>query len=97
MLVIITTDHVSVLRPVHKSDGGTVHSDESLAIVVDERNKIGLLPSIHLEVATGKEKYGIEIVQILGVVFQLLLGQRFGVGAQGGVPESSLLAQTLKS
>src|SRR5579864_8442648 len=74
VLVVSPAKHFHIFWPVNESDGSAVHANESLAIVVDERQEIGLLLGIHLEVAPGKEKYGVEIVQVFFVVFQLLLG-----------------------
>ena len=34
----------------------------------------------------GEEKDGVEIIQVFGVVFELLLGQRFGVRTDGSFP-----------
>src|ERR1700686_3474580 len=95
MFVVVAADHVTIVGPVHKSNGGAMDSDESLAIVMDERNEVGLLLSVHFKVSPGVEKYGVEIVQVLCVVFQLLLSESLGVGAQGRFPESSLTSQAL--
>ena len=72
-----------------------MYADESLAVIVDERDEVGFLLGVHFGVATGVEKDRIEVVQVLGVVFQLLLGEHFGVGAKRGVPEAGLFAQAL--
>src|SRR5689334_283962 len=74
VLVVSPANHFHIVWPVHESDGSAVHANESLAIVVDERQEISFLLGVHLEVAPSKEQYGVKIVQVLRVVFQLLLG-----------------------
>ena len=56
--------------------------------------KIGFLLIVHFERAAGVEEHGVEIVQVFGVVLELLFGERFGVGADGGVPQSGFTAQS---
>ena len=62
---------------------------------MNERQEVGFLLVVHLKLAAGEEKHGVEVVQVLGVVLQLLLGQRLGVGAEGGVPQAGLPSQAL--
>ncbi len=50
---------------------------------------------VHLKFAAREEKDRIEIVKVLGVEFESLLGERFRVGADRGVPQPGLLAQAL--
>ena len=95
MFVEIAADHFAVFGPVCKRDAGAVNSDESLPVVMDETHEVGFFLIVHLERASGIEEHRVEIVQVFGVVFQLLLGQSFGVGANGGVPKPRFAAQTL--
>ena len=50
---------------------------------------------VHLEVASGKKQDGVEVVQVPGVIFELLLGQDFGVGAERGFPCPALFPKAL--
>ena len=70
-------------------------ADETFAIVMNERQEVGLLLGVHFKIAAGKEKHGIEVVKILGVVLELLLGQGLGVGAERGIPQAGLPSQAL--
>ena len=67
-------------------------ADESLSIVVNEGEQIRLLLVVHLERAAGVEEDGIEVVQVLGIVLELLLRQGLGVGANLRVPEPAFPA-----
>jgi hypothetical protein len=49
---------------------------------------------IHIQLPTGKEEHRVEIVQGLGVEFELLLGQHFGIGANRCIPQAGFFAQT---
>src|SRR5262249_44796929 len=42
-------EHGAVLRPGEERDGGAVDADESLAVVADERQQVGLLRVVHVE------------------------------------------------
>src|SRR6266568_1109094 len=95
MLVIVATNHLPIFRPVNERNGSAVQANESLAIIMDERNEVGFLLGVHFKIAPSVEKHSIEIVQVLCVEFQFLLGESFRVGAKGGVPEASLFSQTL--
>ena len=48
---------------------GAVDADESLAVVADERQQVGFLRVVHVQVAVGEEDDGVEIVQVLGAHF----------------------------
>src|SRR5580704_5900499 len=96
MFVKVSADHFTVLRPVREGDGGAVHADKPFSIVMDERNKSGLLLRVHLQSATGVEKYGVKIIQILGVVLEFFLCQHFGVGTDRCGPQSTFAPQTLE-
>ena len=55
-----------------------------------------LLAVIHVQLAGGAGKdQKVEIIQVLGVVFQFFFGQQLGVGAQGGVPQPAFLAHVV--
>jgi len=95
MLVEVAADHLAILRPIGKRDGRAVYADEAFAVVVDKRQEVGLLFGRHFERSAGIKHDGIEIIQILGVVFQLFLGEHFRIGANGGVPQSALATQAL--
>ena len=95
MLVEVAADHLAVLRPFGERDGGAVDADEAFAVVMDEGQEVGLLLVVHFQRAAGIEQHRVEIVQVFGVVLELLLGQRLGVGADHGVPQAGLAAQAL--
>ena len=95
MLIVIASQHLAVFRPVDEGNGGAVDADETLAIVMNERQEVGFLLRVHFKIAAGKEKHGIEVIKILGVVLQLLFGQGLGVGAERGVPQAGLPSQAL--
>ena len=86
MLIEIPAQQVNKLRPMDPGDGGGVDANQSLSVVMDEGEEVGLLLRIHFRVSAGKHKDCVEIVQILGVEFEFLLGQGFGVGADGRIP-----------
>ena len=60
-----------------------------------EGNEVGLFLVVHFERAAGIEHDRVEVVQVLRVVLQFLLRQRFGVRAEDRVPQSGLAAQPL--
>jgi hypothetical protein len=62
---------------------------------MDEGQEVGLLAGIHLERATGVKEDRVEVVQVLRVVFELLLREGLGVGADHRVPQAGLLAEAL--
>ena len=70
-------------------------ADETFAIVMNEGQEVGFLLVVHFKVAAGEEQHGVEVIKILGVVLQLLLGQGLGVGAESGVPQAGLPSQAL--
>ena len=70
-------------------------TDEAFSVVVNEGEEVGFLLGVHFKVAAGEEQDGIEIVQIFRVEFQFLFGERFGVGADGGVPEARVMSKAL--
>src|SRR5579872_2849940 len=45
--------------------------------------------------AACEEENSVEVVKVLGIELEFLFGERFRVGADGGIPESGLLAQAL--
>ena len=65
---------------------GAVDADEALAVVADERQQVGLLRVVHVQVAVGEEDDGIKGIQVLGAPFQRLLGDGRAVGPEKGVP-----------
>src|SRR5260370_13970422 len=90
MLIVIAADHLPVLWPVNKSNGGAMNTDETLSVVVDEGQEVRLLLGVHFKLAPAQKKHDIEVGQILGVVLEFFLGQRFAVGAESGIPPTSL-------
>ena len=76
MLVEVAADHLAILGPVGERDGRAMDADEAFAVVVNEREEIGLLLVVHLERAARIEEHRIEIVQVLGIEFKLLLRER---------------------
>src|ERR1700677_2580367 len=62
---------------------------------MNKGEEVGLLLRVHLQVAAGKHQDRVKVIQILGVVFEFLLGQHFCVGADGRVPQAGLLAEML--
>ena len=95
VLVEIAADHLAVLRPLRERDRRAVDADEAFAVVMDEGQEVGLLAGVHLERAAGVEDDRVEVVQILRVVFELLLRERLGVGADHRVPQAGLFAEAL--
>ncbi len=78
-----------------EGNGCAVDADETLAIVMNKGQEVGFLLVVHFKIAAGEEKHGIEVIKILGVVLQLLLGQGLGVGAKCGVPQAGLPSHAL--
>ena len=72
-----------------------MHTNKTLAVVVDERDEIGLLLGVHFRIASGEEKHGVEIVQVLGVVFQLSLGRALQCRCEAWCSTDRSLAQAL--
>src|SRR6476469_2027751 len=97
MLIEVAADHLAILRPLSKRDRRAVNADESLSVIVDERQEVGFLLVVHLERAASKEEHGIEVSQVLGIVFELFLCQWLSIGADGCVPKMRLATQTLDS
>ncbi len=93
MLVVVAADHLAVVGPAGKRDRRAVDSDEPFPVVVDRGHEVGTLLVVHLEGAAGVEDDGVEVVQVLRVVFQLLLRQCFGVGADDRVPEAGVTSE----
>src|SRR5260370_38216736 len=94
MLIVIAADHLPVLWPVNKSNGRAMNTDEALSVVVDEGQEVRLLLGVHFKIAAGKKKHDIKVGQVLGVVLDFFLGQRFAVGAERGIPQTRLTSQT---
>ena len=95
MFVEISTDHLAELTPLRKRDGRAVHSDEALSVVTYKRQEVGFLLSIQFEFSAGEKQHRIEVVEIWRIVFELLLRQGFGIGADGRFPQTRFLAQSL--
>ena len=68
-------------------------TNEAFALLMDEREKVGLLLGIHVEGAAGVEHHGVKVVQVFRVVLEFLAGKRLGVGPERGVPQPRLLAE----
>jgi hypothetical protein len=86
VLVEIAADHLAICGPFCEGDRRAVNADEPFAVVMDKRQEVGLLAGVHLEPAAGVEDDRVEVIEILRVVFELLLRQRLGVGADDRVP-----------
>ncbi len=67
--VEIAANHLAVLRPGQERDGGAVDADETFAVIADERQQVGLLRVIHVQVAVGEKHHGIEGVRFLAPHF----------------------------
>src|SRR5688500_17012885 len=89
MMIEVTSDQFAVFRPFVAGIGSTVHADEALAVLLNKRQKSGLLLVIHLQLAGGVEKDRIEIIQILAVAClrEIHLGDQLSISADKGVPE----------
>ena len=44
---------------------GAVDADEALAVIADERQQVGLLRVVHVQVAVGEKHDGIKGIQVL--------------------------------
>src|SRR5258708_36298003 len=67
-----------------------MNANESFSILAYERQKILLLLLIHIQLARGVKEDRIEIIQILGVATQLLLGDELRVGFDVRVVDTRL-------
>ena len=76
-----------------KSIGGAVRAQEAFSILLHEGEQGGLLFVAQIQLAGGIEHHGIEIIQIFGIIVQLLFRDQLRIGAQIGVPKAALLAQ----
>ena len=94
VLVVVAAEHLAVVRPLRERDRGAVDPDEPLALVTHERQEVGLLLIVHRRRAAGVEQHRVEVVQVLGVVFQLPLRQRLGIGADHGIPQTAVAPET---
>ena len=95
MFVIKPAEHLQVGRPLRERDGCAVNADEPFPVVVHEGQEVGLLLVVHFQGAAGIEEHGVEVIQRLGVVFQLRLRQRFGVRADYRIPQSRFAPESL--
>ncbi len=68
-------------------------ADEALAVLPDEGQQRGLLLVVHVELAAGEEDDRVEVIEILRVAIQVLLGDELRVAPQICVPEAALPAQ----
>ncbi len=93
MLVEVAADHFAVFGPLVVGVERGVNADEAFAVFLDERHHVGLLAVVHVEFGGGAgEDDQVEVVEVLGVVAELLFGEELGVRAQHGVPQAALLA-----
>src|SRR6476661_10397725 len=51
--------------------------------------------TVYSDLSAGEKQHGIEVVQILRIVFELLFRQGFSIGADGCLPQTRLFAQSL--
>ena len=73
MFIEVAAKHVNELGPVNPGDGRRMHTDQSLAIIMDKGKEVGFLLRIHLRVATGEHQDCVKIIQVFCVVFEFLL------------------------
>ena len=87
------TDHVDVLRPsLSKRVRAAVRHQDRLAVLPHEAHQVSLLLLGDLQVALRVEHHGVEVVEVLAVAFQLLLGHQFHVRAEAHVEQAGALA-----
>src|SRR5579864_5426353 len=91
MLIEPSANHLSVFRPLVVGIEGGMNTDKSFAVVLDERHHVFLLAVIEVQFAGSAHEYqSIEVIEILGVSLQTLLGDEFGVSTQRGLPQTAL-------
>ena len=71
-------------------------ADEALAVVADERQQVGLLRVVHIQVAVGEEDHGVKGIQILGTPLEGLLGDGRAVGPEIGIPSPRASPQVVE-
>ncbi len=71
-------------------------SNETLAVVVNERQEVFLLLIVHVQLAGRVEQHRVEMIQVLGIAGgNLLLGQELSVGSDVRFIEPGFAAQSL--
>ena len=96
MAVVIAADHLAVFRPRDERDGRAMDADKALAVIANERQQVGLLRVVHVEIAVGEKHHGVKGIQVLGAPFQRLLGDVRAVGPEKGVPPPRASPQVIE-
>ena len=93
MLVEVAPHHVAVSRPLVERVGGAVDGDEPLTVVMDEGEQVGLLRIVHVQLAGGEERDGVEGVQVRGVEIELLLGDELAIRPDHSFPQATQVSE----
>ena len=93
MAIEIAAHHFAVLGPLVVGVNGAVRADEAFAIFLDEGDEGGFLFVVKVKLAGGHEEDGVEVIEVLRVAGELLLGGELGVRLDVGVPIAGVVAE----
>ena len=72
-----------------------MNPDETFPIIAHERQQIGFLRVVHVEITIGEEYHRVEVVEVFRPILQRFLGDRRAVRAEVRVPFPGVSAEEL--
>src|SRR5882757_3714524 len=98
MLIKPSTYHLSIFRPCVVCIQCRMNTDKALSIIFDKGHHVLFLSGVHIQLSgCAGEDQDVKVVQVLGIFRERLFCKQFGIRANCGIPESTLLTHGVNS